>query len=121
MNKVFISGKITQQPVLRMEGGEIPHLMLEVSVGHKKRNGEIRSENYRVSAWNRVAEWGVANLRRGQVIAIQGYLSQTSGETVVTEVTAEEFLPAAVTVNTIKVQNGEKDSAAGDDSKTDDA
>ena len=92
MNKVYISGKIVQQPLLQMEG-EIPHLVMSVRVAHKKRNGERRSEDYRVNAWNRIAKWGKENLKQGQIIALQGYLTQNASNNHATEITVEEFLP----------------------------
>lgn len=92
MNKVYISGKVVQQSLLMMEG-ETPHLMMTVRVAHKKRNGERRSEDYRVNAWNRVAQWGKDNLKQGQIIALQGYLTQNASNNHATEITVEEFLP----------------------------
>lgn len=92
MNKVYISGKVVQQPLLLMEG-ETPHLVMTVRVAHKKRNGERRSEDYRVNAWNRVAQWGKDNLEQSQIIALQGYLTQNASNNHATEITVEEFLP----------------------------
>lgn len=92
MNKVYISGKIVDQPFMRMEG-ENQHMILKLRVSHKKRNGERRFEDYRVNAWNRIAQWGMTNLVGGQIVAVQGYLTQNISNNHATEVTAEEFLP----------------------------
>lgn len=97
MNKVYISGKVVQQPLLLMEG-ETPHLVMTVRVAHKKRNGERRSEDYRVNAWNRVAQWGKDNLEQSQIIALQGYLTQNASNNHATEITAEEFLPLCIEI-----------------------
>lgn len=98
MNKVFISGMIAEKSELRMEPGDIPHLILHLSVRHKVKNGELRSEIYRISAWHNTAKWGAANLNQGQVIGVQGYLTQRSvradGVTVAaTEIAVDEFFP----------------------------
>ena len=98
MNKVFISGKIAERPMLRKEAGEIPHLTLRLSVRHRAKSGELRREIYRVSAWHSAAEWGVENLSKGQVIGVQGYLTQrrvNAGNiaAVETEIAVDEFLP----------------------------
>ena len=97
MNKVFISGMITEKPELRIEPGEIPHLILHLSVRHKVKRGELRSEVYRVSAWRNTAKWGAENLSKGQVIGVQGYLTQRSVRmdnvtAAVTEVAVDEFV-----------------------------
>lgn len=98
MNKVFISGMIIENPALRMEPGEIPHLILNLSVRHRARNGELRKEVYRVSAWHSAAAWGAENLNKGQIVGIQGYLTQRSIRadgvaSVATEIAVDEFLP----------------------------
>lgn len=97
MNSVFLSGMVTSVPVLRMEPGEIPHLTFGLSVRHRTRAGEFRSEIYRVSAWYSVARWGAEHLARGQVIGVQGYLTQRKisrdgSPAFATEIVAEEFL-----------------------------
>ena len=98
MNKVFISGMITEKPELRMEPGDIPHLILHLSVRHKIKSGELRSEVYRVSAWHSTAKWGAENLNKGQIVGVQGYLTQRpvhmdNVTAVATEIAADEFLP----------------------------
>ena len=98
MNKVFLTGMIANAPTLRMESGEVPHLIFSLSVRNKTRSGELRKEYYRISAWNNSARWGSEHLTRGQVISVQGYLSQRKiqqeQETLfIPEVVAEEFLP----------------------------
>ena len=97
MNRVFLSGMVTSAPVLRMEPGEIPHLTFGLSVRHRTRAGEFRSETYRVSAWYNAARWGAEKLSRGQITGIQGYLTQRKisrdgSPAFATEIVAEEFL-----------------------------
>lgn len=98
MNKVFLTGMIAETPTLRMESGEVPHLTMGLSVRHKTRSGEVRSELYRISAWNNCARWGSDHLKWGQIIGVQGYLTQrrTQNEknsVTITEVVAEEIFP----------------------------
>lgn len=97
MNKVYLSGIIADDPILIGREGTAPHLTFNISVSHRSKAG-IRSELYRVSAWNNTALWGNANLRRGQGVAIQGYLTQrltpiNGIHMSSVEVSAEEFLP----------------------------
>ena len=70
MNKVFISGVVAEVPALRMEQGETPHLVLNLSVRHRTKDGEVRKELYRVSAWHSAAKWGADNLTRGQLVGV---------------------------------------------------
>ena len=98
MNKVFITGRIVGQPVLRMEQGDIPHLIFGLAVRHRTKAGDVHKEVYPISAWNQVAQWGAENLQKGQVVGVQGYLAQRSinvsnVRTIVTEIAVDEFLP----------------------------
>ena len=99
MNKVYISGMITREPIHRMEAGDTPHLILLLGVRHRNRAGESRRETYRVSAWNRTADWARDNLTVGQIVAAQGYLAQhnTKDGQLIIEITAEEFIPSRQT------------------------
>ncbi len=95
MNKVYLSGVIVENPTLITTEQGATHLVLNLSVSHRNKAG-IKSELYRVNAWNNAAIWGNTNLRRGQHIMVQGYLSQRpargEGETAFdVDVTAEEF------------------------------
>ena len=97
MNKVFISGMITEMPMLRMENGSIPHLIVLLSVRHRNGSGTIQDEVYRVNAWHNTAGWGADNLKKGQMIGVQGYLTQHrvhagDAEFTCTEIVADEFL-----------------------------
>ncbi len=97
MNKVFISGLISEAPVFRMEAGEIPHLILLLSVRHKTGDGKVQKEFYRMSAWHKTASWGAEHLKQGQIIGLQGYLTQRKvrvGNIMATEteIAVDEFL-----------------------------
>ena len=95
MNRVYMSGKLAESPLMRMDGG-IAHLTAVLRVSHRTRAGIRKSEDYRINAWNRIAQWGMANLERGQVVAVQGYLTQNHADGNTTEITVEEFLPVRV-------------------------
>ena len=96
MNNLFISGKVVEQPALRLEGGDAPHLTFTLRVAHRTRAGERRAEDYRVNAWNRIAQWGVENLARGQLVAVHGYLTQSASRGNAVEITATEFMPMEI-------------------------
>ena len=124
MNRVFLSGMVTSAPVLRMEPGEIPHLTFALSVRHRTRAGEFRSETYRVSAWYSAARWGAEHLARGQVIGVQGYLTQRKlardgGPAFATEIVAEEFLFAHPARTNASAQASPAAAAAGSDKEHD--
>ncbi len=98
MNKVFLSGRIAEKMDSRLEEGERPHLVLKLNVQHRTKAGELRKESYRVNAWNAVARWGAEHLQKGQVVGVQGYLTQREIRAgyvtaVSTEVAVDEFLP----------------------------
>ena len=98
MNRVYLSGMITEDPrLVGAEGGKA-HLVFPISVFHRARNG-IRREIYNIHAWDRTAAWGLDHLRAFQRIAVQGYLTQSAvkadGDAIRFDVavTADEFFP----------------------------
>ena len=118
MNRVFLSGMVTSVPVLRMEPGEVPHLTFGLSVRHRTRAGEFRSETYRVSAWYNAARWGAEKLSRGQITGIQGYLTQRKisrdgSPAFATEIVAEEFLFAHPAREDVSAQASPAAAATG--------
>lgn len=97
MNKVYISGIIAEDPRLVGAAGGKAHLVFPIIVVHKARAG-MKSEIYRIHAWDRAAAWGMKNLSANQSVVVQGYLTQrasSSGGTahIVVAVTAQEFIP----------------------------
>ena len=97
MNQVFISGIIADRPRLTQPENGAVHLMFALSVRHRTAKGVVKQELYTVNAWNRVALWGAEQLAQGQLVALQGYLTQHARESGVlaVEITAEEFLLSA--------------------------
>lgn len=101
MNKVFISGLINEAPVFRVEPGDIPHLILSLCVRHKTSAGKLQKEIYRISAWYNTARWGFEHLKQGQIIGVQGYLTQRKSNVhttmvIETEIAVDEFLAGCV-------------------------
>ena len=117
MNKLFVTGHIAETPILKMEQGDIPHLVIMLAVRHKTRSGEVRKEVYRASAWYKTAQWGIGNLAKGGCVAIQGYLTQRTVmeegmATTSTEIAVEEFLPVMTAANRDASQDtSERDAA----------
>ena len=112
MNKVSISGTIADAPLFHQPEGGAAHLAFQLCVRHRTAKGAVKRELYRVNAWNNTASWGKANLRQGQPLAVEGYLTQRIvGETgvICVEVTAEEFFPGAASVR--DGHRGEKENA----------
>ena len=96
MNRLYIDGMISGDPVFKIEGRTVPHLVFRLCVRHKTSSGEMRSEYYRVNAWNKTAVWAQDKLQRGQVISVVGYLTQrnvvySEGTLHNVEIVAEQF------------------------------
>ena len=96
MNKVFLSGVIDSTPILATTAEmSTPHLTINLAVTHKNKLG-IKSELYRVNAWNNAAVWAASNLQRGQQVMVEGYLTQrATPEGNQVDVTANEFFVGA--------------------------
>lgn len=92
MNRVFIAGIVVGQPAFRDR--EKRHLIFRICLCHRAAKRIVKREIYTVNAWHSTATWGARNLKQGQYIAIEGYLTQRhleNGETLV-EITAVEFV-----------------------------
>ena len=96
MNKVFLSGIISDVPEYRIEKNETAHLTFNLMVRHHRQAGDVKRELYRINAWNGKAQWGAKHLKQGQILSFEGCLTQRQvkiGNMVFpcTEVTVEEF------------------------------
>ena len=111
MNKVFVSGKIVNDLILRTPEENGAHLIIKLCIRHKTRSGEQRSELYRINAWNGVAKWASENLKRGQLISVQGYLTQRRIRNADATVTATEITATEFTVGRLPAEN-EKSAAS---------
>jgi len=103
MNKVYLSGIIADPPMWLFEADAPKHVTFPLCVSHKTKQGLVKRELYNVQAWNGVAEWARTNLRQGQRIMLQGYLTQRKAARpdgsshIEVEVTAEEFFATMAT------------------------
>lgn len=102
MNKIYLSGIVAEPPVRYTRESSPEHICFHLCVSHRTRQGVVKRELYPVHAWNGVATWAIGQLRQGQRVLVQGYLTQQTvtgsdgrGMTLC-EVTAEEFFPAAI-------------------------
>lgn len=96
MNKVFVSGVVKSIPGMKWETNKAPHVLFQLDICHKNRSGKIVHEKYTVNVWNDAAVWANENLKQGQPIIIQGYLTQRSvnigaSEVIFAEITAEKI------------------------------
>ena len=117
MNKVELLATIAANPALQ---GETPmHVTFPATVAHKTKNGEIRREDYPITAWNGTAQWALDNLAVGQQAVIYGYLTQKKDHSI--EICAKQILlllqngqkPVSVHDNTDGVISGEPNRSKG--------
>lgn len=115
MNDVYVSGFITDTPILKMEREDTPHLIFSINVTHRGRNGKIHHEVYRVNTWHSIALRANELLKPGQYVIIHGYLTQRlskgSGfEYIYTELTAKDFTASTRVNPYAKTKNARFDS-----------
>ena len=102
MNRVYLSGIVSDNPRQLGIEGQAPHTVFPLSVRHKTSAGVVKKELYRINAWNGNAEFSRERLAKGMKIAVEGYLTQrvfqAGGVPIVSvEVAADEiFLPAKI-------------------------
>ena len=90
LNKVFLMGRLTQDPELRYtpSGAAVSDLRLATSRTWQGKDGERREETLYidVTVWNRQAENCCQYLKKGRAVHVEGYLKmdswddKTSGE-----------------------------------------
>ena len=116
MNKVYISGILADMPACVQREGGAAHLVFQLRVRHRTAKGAVKQEMYRINAWNNTAVWGRQNLRQGQLLSVQGYLTQRILENGVpaVEITAEEFFPGVKLVRTVQPEKAERGADAPD-------
>ena len=102
MNKVYLSGIVSDDPRQVSGAGQAPHTVFSLCVRHKTSANAVKRELYRINAWNANAEFSSERLAKGMKIAVEGYLTQrvfyAGGIPIVSvEVAVDElFLPAKV-------------------------
>ncbi len=82
LNRVFLIGRLTQDPELRSTpgGAHVSDLRLATSRKYTTKDGERREEKLfiDVTVWNRQAENCAQYLKKGRQIHVEGYLKMDS-------------------------------------------
>ena len=75
MNKVFLHGKIVNDPLIRSKGApcEITVLTRDEWKG-EKIEGKNNSEFHNVVIWGNKGDWVFENLKKGDSVLIEGFL-----------------------------------------------
>jgi len=85
VNKVFLSGRLTQDPELRFtpSGIAVTTLRMAVNTTFRPKDGEKREEvcYINVTVWRRMAETCAEYLRKGSPVFIEGRLQSRNWET----------------------------------------
>ena len=76
MNHVELSGLIAEPVVAHKVNEQIVHAEFQLQTRHKNRAGEWQKERYTIHCWNRLAEWVNENLHQGDLVAVDGRLTQ---------------------------------------------
>lgn len=102
MNRIYLSGIVADPPVQYAINDRAMRVVFPLCVSHRTKQGLVKREVYTVQAWNKVGEWAHGNLRQGQRVMVQGYLTQhgatkqDGSKALEIEITAEEFFPAGM-------------------------
>lgn len=78
MNKVFLIGRTTEQPMLKSTSTGTP--VTSFSIGVKRRFASDKSDFPTIVCWNKLAENCAKYLERGQQIAVSGELQSRQYE-----------------------------------------
>ena len=109
MNKVYVLGTVGSEPRLVQKEGSPEHLVFTLKVSHRSKAGG-KQEYYPINAWNQAAQWGARQLRQGQQVLVDGYLTQQARpEGVQVQVTASRFYPQAILTEPERPQGGDSD------------
>ncbi|MBQ8616860.1 MAG: single-stranded DNA-binding protein [Clostridia bacterium] len=93
MNEVYMEGVIVAVDKPEAKGDQNHHLVCQLRMTHRTRQGQLKHELYTVNAWNRLADWAEKHIATGTPVFIKGYLTQRnhSGAAAV-EITASRFV-----------------------------
>ena len=76
MNHVELSGLIAEPVVAHKVNEQIVHAEFQLQTRHKNRAGEWQKERYTIHCWNRLADWANENMHQGDLVAVDGRLTQ---------------------------------------------
>jgi single-strand DNA-binding protein len=84
LNKVFLIGRLTQDPDLRFTntGSAVTDLRLAVNRTWQSKDGETKEDTLfiDVTVWNKQAELSHKSLKKGSQVHVEGYLKSESWE-----------------------------------------
>lgn len=93
MNEVYMEGVIVSVDKPEAKRDQNHHLVCQLRMTHRKRQGQLKHELYTINAWNRLADWAEKRIAAGTPVFIKGYLTQHnhSGAAAI-EITASRFV-----------------------------
>jgi single-strand DNA-binding protein len=118
VNKVFLIGRLTQDPELRYtpSGAPVSDLRLATSRQYTSKDGTPQKDTLYidVTVWNRQAENCCQYLKKGRMVHIEGYLKMDSWDD---RTTGEKRTKVKVEAERVQFLDSRRDEAdsAGDD------
>jgi single-strand DNA-binding protein len=114
LNKVFLIGRLTQDPELRYTSGgsAVTDLRLATNRMYQGKDGETKEETLfiDVTVWNRQAENCCQYLKKGRQVHIEGYLKMDSWDD---RNTGEKRSKIKVEADRVQFLDGKRDDAGG--------
>ncbi len=93
MNEVFLKGVIVSADKPEHQAAENNHLVYQLRMTHRNRQGQLRHELYPINVWNRLADWAEKHITPGVPVVVKGYLTQRSHNgTIAVEITARQLV-----------------------------
>ncbi|MEG2609148.1 MAG: single-stranded DNA-binding protein [Bacilli bacterium] len=99
MNKVFLIGRLTKDPEMRLTpgtGNSVTNFSLAVDRNYVSQNGQREADFINIVCWRKLAEHVANNLSKGRLIAVAGsiqtrkYQNGDGSNRYITEILAEE-------------------------------
>lgn len=81
LNTVAIGGRLTRNPELRFTAGGTAVCSFGIAQDEHRKDGEKVAHFFDVTAWGRTAESVAQYKRKGEVLVVEGRLSQSRWET----------------------------------------
>lgn len=119
MNKVFLIGRTTEQPMLKSTSTGTP--VTSFSIGVKRRFASDKSDFPTIVCWNKLAENCAKYLEKGQQIAVSGelqsrqYEDKNGNKRVAWEVSAEDITFLAKASGSAQAETKADDELIADD------
>lgn len=111
MNEVYLEGIIVSVDKPEAKADQNHHLVCQLRMTHRTRQGQPKHELYTVNVWNRLADWAEKHIATGTPVFIKGYLTQCnhSGAAAV-EITANRFVIRQAMPNAEESQSSPSDT-----------